>query len=110
MQLRSQIRRSENRRNLLKLKIKPNFANRRKTRTKPPTNHIEQMRATFWTLAAIIAATASLANAVNIAGDASTAIDSDNMNFAETSQPASAQGGGGNKVDATKKGAATEGP
>ena len=43
------------------------------------------MRATFWTLAAIIAATASLTNAVNIAGDASTAIDSDNMNFAETS-------------------------
>ena len=116
MKLRSQIRRSENRRNLLKLKIKPNFANRRKTRTKPLTNHIEQMRATFWTLAAIIAATASLTNAVNIAGDASTAIDSADMNFAETGsfanpppKPAPAQAPG-KKVDATKKGPPSEGP
>ena len=84
MKLRSQIRRSENRRNLLKLKIKPNFANRRQTRTTPHTNQIEQMRATFWTLAAIIAATTGLTNAVNIDGDASAAIDSADMNFAET--------------------------
>ena len=45
------------------------------------------MRATFWTLAAIIAATTGLTNAVNIADDASAAsaaIDSAEMNFAET--------------------------
>ena len=43
------------------------------------------MRATFWTLAAIIAATTGLSNAVSISDhDASTAIDSTDLNFAET--------------------------
>ena len=42
------------------------------------------MRATFWALAAIIAANTGLTNAVNIGGDASTDIDSENMNFGES--------------------------
>ena len=44
----------------------------------------EQMRTTFWTLAAIIAATTGLTNAVSIAGNTRTAIESADMNLAET--------------------------